>query len=770
MNSSNCLTDHQLQTLLQPDAGQAVDDPLALQHIEDCVPCRERLERLAAGLSSIMTDLRKVHESQVAAHPDRLIQKLVMRPDTPSVRCQERVDWWQDVLGTSSDPHALGCLGGFDILGVLGRGGMGLVLRGFDPQLQRPVAIKIPAQDLANSPDYRLQFLREAQVAASLSHENVVSIFQVGEECACPYLVMELVEGGTLADRMRGQVPFTNEELYHLGRETAQGLEAAHHAGLIHGDLKPANILWDRKVDRYKLADFGLARHVDQQQRRVLAGTPAYMSPEQARGERSDERSDLYSLGLILRDCSTGCMPQIAMSGEWTVDELARTNLPPLRQEAPKIGRRLADTIDALLCDDPQQRIPSAAALRAALSQRLTFTGRPIWVAVATSCVALAALFLTAEALGWVDVVPAIGPTQLVPVVHPFEIEGTEGSYADLASAIQQADDGDRILVNEEGPHLTAPIEIADKSLEIVGAPGLKPVFVPQEVASDHPIPLLATNASLRLRSLEFRFQVAAPRQQEERWDRCAIRVRSAPITLENCRFLVGQSNVAVGIERGSLSCVECEFMGEGGVGIHWLPGQEQPSQISSSLFSTTIGVGVDLVADEDGNGVYSLSLQRAVFRSERAIQVVFNAIPVSSDAASLTIKTADNLFDSQHVVCLFPRSRRRAIELSSWQAARLLRRKLEWTAEGNLYRKDGSPASMVGMRSRPQPIWEESQAEQRWRGEWGDGESKSAWASFQFQGSAASVSPADHRLRSVSMTAGEQTPAWVQSLLENPP
>lgn len=767
MKSSKCLSDLQLQALLHADADHTEDDPKALQHIEDCVECRERLERLATGPRPVLTELKEAQWSSLPDRPDRLIQAILTgrgRDRSPPGPAQPD-DWWRELLTPSSEPGVLGCLGGFHVLEVLGRGGMGLVLRGFDPQLRRQVAIKIPAKDLAASSDYRRQFLHEAQAAASLSHENVVAIFQVGQGGDCPYLVMELVEGGTLADRVRRGEPFSNAELYHLGREAAQGLAAAHQAGLVHGDLKPANILWDQEADRYKLADFGLARYVGRQECEVLAGTPAYMAPEQARGEAGDERSDLYSLGLILRDCATGFVPQIATSGDWTVDKLSRLNLVPLRQEAPQIDRRLADTIDALLRVDPDHRIGSAAALGAILRQRSVAARRAILAAMATSLLSIAAFGLAAEAMGWIDWVDAIGPEAPAPVSYPFQIEGSKGGFDDLGAAIDRAADGDRILVAEEGPHLISPIEIEGKSLEIVGSPGLKPVFVAQDVASDRPIPLLTTNANLLLRSLEFRYQVAAPRQLDERWDRCAIRVNSALVRLESCRFLMGRGNVGVGIEQGSLQCDRCEFMGNGAVGIRWLPGRQPSAQVSGTLFATVIGLAIESDGVDDSGEVPSLLLRQSIFRSERAIQLVFHVAAGPRPPAPLEFKTVENVFDSDHVLCLFPRNRRMVQELQPRAALRLLHRRLKWNAMGNLYLKGASLASIAGLRNRLQPIWDGGDSAERWRGEWGDGEAGTGSASFQFEGPATSVQPSDHRLRSVTMAEGEM-PDWVRSLI----
>ena len=208
-----------------------------------------------------------------------------------------------EFLTPSSRADSLGRLGHYEILEVVGSGGMGIVLKAFDEQLHRIVAIKAMTATLAASATGRQRFVREAQAAAAVNHDNVVDIYAVEETGPVPYLVMEYVAGISLEDKLEQQGPLELKEILRIGLQTADGLAAAHRQGLVHRDVKPANILLENGVGRVKITDFGLARAVDDvsvTQTGVIAGTPAYMSPEQARGEAVDHRSDLFSLGSVL--------------------------------------------------------------------------------------------------------------------------------------------------------------------------------------------------------------------------------------------------------------------------------------------------------------------------------------------------------------------------------------------------------------------------------------------------------------------------------------
>src|SRR5437773_8653558 len=181
---------------------------------------------------------------------------------------------------------------------------MGAVLRAFDEKLHRVVAIKVMAAQLATNATARRRFAREAQAQAAVSHDHIVTIHAVEEAGVLPYLVMQYVDGLSLQQRLDRGGPLELQEILRIGMQTAAGLAAAHAQGLIHRDIKPANILLENGVERVKITDFGLARaaaDASLTQSGVVAGTPQYMSPEQARGEAVDQRTDLFSLGKIGR-------------------------------------------------------------------------------------------------------------------------------------------------------------------------------------------------------------------------------------------------------------------------------------------------------------------------------------------------------------------------------------------------------------------------------------------------------------------------------------
>ncbi|MGL5098171.1 MAG: serine/threonine-protein kinase, partial [Planctomycetia bacterium] len=208
-----------------------------------------------------------------------------------------------DFLEPSTKPGSIGRLGHYEITEVLGRGGFGVVLKAFDEKLHRVVAVKALATRLAATSPARKRFLREARAAAAVKHENVVAIYAV-EEKPVPHLVMEYVAGQTLQQRLDQEGPLDLAEVLRIGRQVAESLAAAHDRGLVHRDVKPANILLENGLEqKVKITDFGLARAADDAsltQSGVVAGTPLYMAPEQARGDAVDPRTDLFSLGSVL--------------------------------------------------------------------------------------------------------------------------------------------------------------------------------------------------------------------------------------------------------------------------------------------------------------------------------------------------------------------------------------------------------------------------------------------------------------------------------------
>ena len=279
-----------------------------------------------------------------------------------------------DFLKPPVKPGSLGLLGPYDVTEVLGRGGFGIVLKAFDPALNRFVAIKVLSSQLAVSAAARSRFAREARAAAAVVHENVVAIHAVDSWNGLPYLVMPCIDGRSLQERVDRDGPMAVKEVLRVGMQAAQGLAAAHDQGLVHRDIKPSNILLENGVERVKLSDFGLARAVDDAsltQSGVLAGTPQYMSPEQARGEVVDHRSDLFSLGGVMYFMCAGHPPFRANSTPAVLRRVCDDPHRPLRDINPDVPDWLAAVIDRLLAKEAGGRFSSATQVAEVLKHHL---------------------------------------------------------------------------------------------------------------------------------------------------------------------------------------------------------------------------------------------------------------------------------------------------------------------------------------------------------------------------------------------------------------
>jgi serine/threonine protein kinase len=258
----------------------------------------------------------------------------------------------------------LGRLGPYRVLKVLGSGGMGVVYHAEDIALQRPVALKALLPSLLDNVSARERFLREARSAAAIKHDHIVSIYQVGEDRSIPFLAMEFLEGRSLDERLEKGPPLSLDEVLRFGLETADGLAAAHQRGLIHRDIKPANLWLESPRDRIKILDFGLARAVSETarltQQGTIVGTPAYMSPEQARAEKVDARTDLFSLGCVLYRMATGQSAFTTTNVYATLQSVCHEVPPVPTQLVPDLPPELSDLIQALLAKDPADRPDSA--------------------------------------------------------------------------------------------------------------------------------------------------------------------------------------------------------------------------------------------------------------------------------------------------------------------------------------------------------------------------------------------------------------------------
>ncbi len=359
-----CPEPERLEGLLQGRLS-ADEQTLLTEHVGECAACQRVLDRLAG--EATVTSLPRVEHGRPAADSAywkalRQLRQEITRPGTgePSRKPEALLDF----LPASADPSHLGRLDQFAILGVIGQGGMGIVLRGFDTYLNRDVAVKVLNPALANDDLARKRFCRESRTAASITHENVVAVHHVAHETSSdiPYLVMQLIDGESLDQRLaRGRLPL--KDVVAVGAQVAAGLAAAHEKGLIHRDVKPGNVLLERGSNRVKLTDFGLARAGDDVRLTgtgLVVGTPLYMAPEQARGEEVDARSDLFSLGVLLYELCTGQTPFEARTPLAVLRRLTDEPHRPVRELNPDTPVWLADLIDRLLAKSASERFQSA--------------------------------------------------------------------------------------------------------------------------------------------------------------------------------------------------------------------------------------------------------------------------------------------------------------------------------------------------------------------------------------------------------------------------
>jgi len=345
------------------------------QHMDACTCCQSKLEELATDGSNLTEILVQADAVQPAASSAywHAIKELSAEVDPEQTYVPKPLSRSRELsltfLQPPTDPAYLGRLANFDVMRVIGRGGMGIVLEAFDSKLQRHVALKVLDPELAGETEYRQRFCREARAAASISHENVIAVHQVEHssgEVNLPYLVMQLVSGESLEQRLQRESRLPLPEIIRIAMETAHGLVAAHAQGLVHRDIKPGNILLEPPGDRVKLTDFGLARIAEDvkiTRPGFVTGTPLYMAPEQALGLDVDFRSDLFSFGAILYEMCAGKPPFSGNSALVILKQIAESPHPPLRDANPELPDWLVHTVDRLLEKNPDDRIQSASQL-----------------------------------------------------------------------------------------------------------------------------------------------------------------------------------------------------------------------------------------------------------------------------------------------------------------------------------------------------------------------------------------------------------------------
>lgn len=365
MNTSEiCLDAHEARSLLKGEVAPTRLSELE-EHLAVCDSCQELLHR----------DVGDAHWWTETESSLRDAEAWPLPEDGG-----ESVASMIELLGPTDDPNMLGRVGPYEIVGMLGQGGMGVVFKGFDRSLDRFVAIKMLLPYLAASGAARNRFAREGKAVAAVVDDHVMAVHHVDQWQGIPYLVMNFARGCSLQKRLADAGPLELREILRIGSQAAKGLAAAHAQGIVHRDVKPANVFLNENVERVQLMDFGLARAVDDAsltRSGTIAGTPQYMSPEQAKAENVDHRGDLFSLGSVLYAMCTGRAPFRAETSLGVMRLISEDKPRPIRELNPDIPIWLCDVIGKLMAKNTGDRYQSAREVGEVLDSCLAHVQQP---------------------------------------------------------------------------------------------------------------------------------------------------------------------------------------------------------------------------------------------------------------------------------------------------------------------------------------------------------------------------------------------------------
>ena len=669
------------------------------EHLATCAECRERLETLT-DVSDLLPErppaIRPPSSQALARAMQDLAQLAAVHDSSPRPTSIKL-----NFLTATGEPGFLGKLGDYLVRRLIGQGGMGMVLEAVDPVLRRTVALKILAPWLVADDEAKGRLLREAQAAAQLVHENVVTIHSIEEAQGMPFLVLEYVPGESLADRLDRELKLPLADVQRIGSQVARGLAAAHAKGLVHRDIKPANILL-AEDGRVKLADFGLAKDLGQQSQTLpgaLMGTPEFMSPEQALGKPGDARSDLFSLGVVLYVMAGGLYPFRGNSLLETLDKVRSCQPPELARLDPSLPAWFTALVHRLLSRDPNARPPSAGEVGQLLEQSLPPAERPavaqparrrrkLPLAIGAALIAVAALL----GFGYVNSFrQRVGePPQRNSPPRPaagFTIAGSDAVHQTLAAVIAAAKDGDTIEVHGDGPYLTPPVSIAGKRLTIRAAAGALPKFFAENPSLASEQGWLQTDSDLRLEGLEVHWSLeSSPGMSEaDLLGRSIIVCTHGRLSVAHCRIVGNRHNGCIGGSCHALLLRNCHFAAKEGLGVFWRPEPGGELSIDNCVFETRFGINLLMDRAPSTTAPKPLRLSHCSLICARGIQVMMESQPRQPLAvhAEHTLLDCDTLF-----VVMAQRNPRVKPNPKIEEVGGLLKFGVDWSEEATVHRR----------------------------------------------------------------------------------
>jgi serine/threonine protein kinase len=465
---------NRLRLSLEDRLSEALQAELA-DHLEGCASCRQELEQMAAA--SKFWGAAALVRGEPA--PGAALTVGLGAEGGPQVLDEDGVGdvdaGWREFLDPPDPEHTdtLGRLGPYEILEVLGRGGMGVVLKARDPALNRTVAIKLLTPAFSHGATARRRFAREARAVAAVGHEHIVAIHAVDEFRGLPYLVMQYVPGRSLQERIDATGPLEVREILRIGTQAARALAAAHAQGVVHRDIMPANILLENCIERVKLTDFGLARVIDDASLTlsgVIAGTQQYMAPEQARGESVDARADLFALGGALYAMAAGRSPFRADSTMAVLKRVCEVRHRPIREINPDVPDWLEATIDRLLAKEPADRFQTATEVADLLEKGLAHLQQPTIVPPPV------VPGIAAKAGSGLDLDPDLDPRAIMPLrrarrrlplVASLFLLSVAGLGASEAAGLTQVADFVATILRIKTPDGTMVIKVDEPNVKV---------------------------------------------------------------------------------------------------------------------------------------------------------------------------------------------------------------------------------------------------------------------------------------------------------------
>ena len=675
-----------------------------ITHIDQCTQCQLELDTLQASANDWINNAAEsspttYSSSSLTTRLDKIKLDRAglvgnVEAGSPVSRFQDMTPWFdpiEDADQTSSHGPIIGRIAEFDLLKLIGRGGMGAVFKAFDRKLERMVALKMMSPSLLADPNSSKRFLREARSAAGINHPNAVAVHCVDEIRGLPYLVMEYVAGESLDELLRRTPKLPLDASLTIVEQLAEGLAAAHKTGVIHRDVKPANVLIESGTKTIKLTDFGLARTASNSltSTGLLMGTPEFLAPEQLTTTDVDHRVDLFSLGSVLYLLCAGQVPFDGPSAHAIMNQISREDPTPIEQLEPKTPRALAELIGQLLQKNPEHRPESASqvarsirAFKASSANRVdtqpalsnpsrntgaakTETGFQPWWATAAAIPVL-------TCLGWLvwswSIKPNLNPAAPRNVARIAGQSESSRQVSDSGQTIKLKDSEEwveffeelessdlpnelNIQLDSNEVFLVEPIEFEDRNISVIAATGRKPTIV-FELEDEIRSCIFVEGGTLHLDGITIKTDADdVDEEEEEEFDEeedesvlAIIRCYDGTISMNNCR-LVTQHLDCLHLEDSECRLTGCDFLSGERAGIHFSTFDAGGLLIENCLLAgdenLSVGLGAACSIDLNNNtfvGVHSI----VIYRSDEPEQVEISARKNVFDAAECILLFGD--------------------------------------------------------------------------------------------------------------------------------